>query len=349
MEIETATEKSMQDNANDLEALLYPDAPEDEPEVIDDDEVSEDALELPEDDDSESDDDEGSEDEVVEEDEGEMTLADFLGIDEERLIETEDGFAVNAIIDGETKQVPLTDLIADYQLKSHVNNKSIALENERKEFDAVKTQVATELKARAEGVTSLASMMEEQLVGEFNRIDWDKLRVEDPANWSALRQDYAERAQKIQNVQTLAKEEQARVDVEQQERYADQLKGYLAEQSQLLITKNPNWADEGKRQADLDVLSSFVTQTYGFSDQELEQVSDHRLIAILQDAQKYRSGKESAETKRVNKKLPKFQKPGGNRQNAANLAKARKVKALKARRKSTGSINDIAASIVDRM
>ena len=63
-------------------------------------------------------------------------------------------------------------------------------------------------------------MVEEQLVSEFNGIDWDRLRAENPSEWSAMRQEYAERAQKIQQIQSQVGSQQKELQGKQQEEVA---------------------------------------------------------------------------------------------------------------------------------
>lgn len=354
MSTETATDNgSMQDAATKLEGMLFPESEQDEPIATDDDEGLDDEAEelLPDDADSDSDDDEGSdEDDLDEIAEGEdLTLAGHLGLDDDRITVDEDGGVMfNAIIDGETKQVPLKDLAANYQLTGHVNNKSMALETEKKEFEEVKQKVATELKQRVQGVSQLAELAEQELVAEYNNIDWNALRHDDPANWTAMRQEYAEKAQKIQQVKDLSLQETKRLDQEQNQKLQEQSQEYNKKELASLIADNPEFADAAVRKEKLGEMSTFI-ERYGFSAEDAAGISDHRLIRMIKDAQAYRNGKKAAETKRVGKKLPKFQKPGGNRKNATSLAKARKAKALKAKVKNGGHVNDIAASLVDRM
>lgn len=346
---ETATVETMQDNADRLEQLLYPEESQDaEPNEDAEEEVTEDAIELPEDGDSDSEDEEGSEglDDIAEGED--LTLADYLGIDDERIVVGDDGVPLfNAIIDGETKQVPLKDLAANFQLQSHVNNKSMALEEQRKEFEGVREQVAQELQQRVQGVTKLGELAENELVSEYNSIDWNTLRTQDPANWTALRQEYAERAQKVQQVKDLAREEGLRLQQETQAKFKEAADEYFSGELRSMIADNPEWADETVRSSAMTEMRSFMTR-YGFTEADAQGVNDHRLIRLIKDAKAYRDGKKTAETKRVNKKLPKFQKPGG-KTNAANLAKARNAKALKAKVKKTGHVKDVAASIIDRM
>jgi hypothetical protein len=352
MDDNSATAQSAQDVTSRIEQALYPEtAQKAEPVVADDEEVVEDADELPDTDDSKSEEDEGSEDEPGDEfTDEELSLAAYLGVDEDRLIVGEDGqVMLNAIIDGETKAVPLKELAASYQLQGHVNNKSMALENERKEFEATRTNVVQGLQQRVEGVTKLASAIEDELIGDYKRIDWDALRASDPSEWSALRQEYAERARKIEEVKNLAIEESKRIQTEIQQKQMEAMQNHIAEQRAKMIEKNPEWADVNKRKEALVQIKSFLSSTYGYSESDAENISDARLVELVKDAMAYRQGKKAVETKKV-KVVPKFQKPGASRIKSAQLAKARDIKAKKAAvRKSGGSIDSVANALLDRM
>lgn len=352
MDNDSATAQPAQDVTTRIEAALYPEEATitDEPVVTEDEEVLEDAPleeELPEDDDSDSDEDEGSDEDVSDED---ATLAAYLGIDEDRLIVGDDGtVSFNAIIDGETKAVPLKDLAASYQLQGHVNNKSMALETERKDFEGVKTKVFDELKQRVEGVASLASLLEQELIGDYQKVDWEALRHSDPTEWVALRQEFADKASKIQKSKDLAGEEAARLAEQQKEEFNKNTSEMISYERSKMLEKNPEWADADKRKEALGNFKSFLTSTYGYTPEDAERISDHRLIEVVKDAMAYRKGKKTAETKKV-KTLPKFQKPGAARTNSASLAKARAVKAKKAAvKKSGGSVQSVANALLDRM
>ena len=344
---ETATAPAAQDITSRIEQALYPQ----EPAAIDETKVSKGGEDLPEDNDLESEEDEGSTDELetIADDE-ELSLAAYLGVDDDRITISEDGqYLFNAIIDGETKQVPLKELTASFQLMGHVNNKSMALENERKEFAQVQAQVAAELTKRVEGATQLAMLAEKELVNEYESIDWQALRHQDPANWTALRQEYAERAQKIQQVKELVGQESQRLQQETAERFRMDAEKYFATQMKAMIEDNPTWADEKVRQEKVGEMKTFL-KNYGFTDEDAMGINDHRLVRLIKDAQAFKAGLKAAEEKRVDgKKLPKFQKPGSSKLQSASLAKARQVKAQKGQLKKTGNVNDLAAALVDRM
>jgi hypothetical protein len=350
MSNETATETSAQDIATRVEAALFP---SEEPPKADGDEVIEDAEfeELPEDDDPDSEGEDGGKDleEIAEEEE--LTLGGYLGIDDDKLsVNEETGeFVFNTIIDGEEKQVPLKDVVASYQLQGHVNNKSMALETERQEFEGVRNKVAQELQQRVQGVTKLGELVEQELVSEFQSVDWDKLRVQDPANWTALRQEFAERAQKVMQVKNLVTEESQRLQKEQQQQFQAKAQEYFKAENEAMIADNPEWTDETVKTKALGEMKTFLAN-YGFSEQDVKGVTDHRLVRVIKDAMAFRNGTAKAEEKRLDgKELPKFQKPGSRAKNSASLVKARAAKAAKSKLKKSGSVSDAAALLVDRM
>jgi len=350
MSIETATGNSAQDITSRVESALF--GSEVEPVGTDEDEVLDDAEGLPEDDDSDADDDEGSEKDklaaIAEEEES--TLASYLGLDDDRIVVDDDGATLfKAIIDGETKLVPLKELASSFQLQGHVNNKSMALETERKQFEEAQRSVVSQLQERIQGVDMLGKLAEQELVKEYESIDWNTLRHQDPANWTALRQEYAERAQKIQQVKELTTQEFARSQAEQAEKFQAQAATYFAAQQKAMIEDNPTWADEKVRSEKVGEMRNFLTN-YGFTEEDALGINDHRLVRLIKDAQAYKAGlKAATEKKVVDKVLPKFQKPGSSQAISANMAKARAQKALVAKAKKTGNVNDIAASIVSRM
>lgn len=348
---ETATDNTAQDITSRLEDILDP-SDDSELDETNDDEVLEDGEILPEDDDSDSDDDEGSNEDDEnndDEDEGEQSLADYLGVDDERIIVTEEGdVQLNTIVDGETKAVDLKELVTSYQLQGHVNNKSIALENERKEFETVRTGAAGQLQERLNGIDALSKVLEQQLVADYDSINWDNLRTNDPSEWTALRQEFADRASKIQRAQALILEQNQQHGQEQEQLGQQRMAETLQAEQARMVADNPTWADEAVLvQAQTDI-KNFLTSTYNFTDEDMAHVNDHRVIRMIQDAKAFREGKAAA-GKKKQKQVPQFKKPGVSKAKAASLAKARNVKAKRAAVKNTGHVRDVATLIEDRM
>lgn len=340
----TATDdSSMQDVQNRLEDKLFPQ--ESEPSEEADDVVSEDEEILPEDDDTEEVEDEGSDDEA-----NEASLADFLGVDDDRIIEREDGtVAINAIIDGETKQVDLKELVSSYQLQGHVNNKSIALENERKQFDEQKIQVSHEATQVLQNLDLLSNKIDEYIMGDYGSVDWDGMKADNPQEWSIRRQEFADKAQKLHQLKALIHQEGQKAFELQHQEMSRAAQEHMQNELKLLVQHKPEWADQERMKNDVSSMRNFLAESYNFSEDELNMVQDHRLVKLALDAQAYRNGKKSAEKKINKKSVPKFQKSGVSQQKSAQLSKARQVKAKKQQLKNTGNISDAANLLLDRM
>ena len=319
-----------------------------EPETESEEVVAIDAEELPDGDDTPEVEEDGDDLEVIA-DGDDLTLADYLGIDEDKLTVTDDGtVSFTATINGEKTDVPLKELAKSYQIQGHVNNKSMALETERRDFEEARNKATGELHARIQTVDGMSKMFEEQLVSEFNGINWDELRQQNPAEWTALRQEYADRANQIQNIQANIQEEGRKAQEEHKAKFEKANRERLTAEFGKMIEANPEWKDKDKLNADMSEMREFASSTYGFNEQDLALVTDHRLITLIQDAQSFRRGKASVAQKKVSK-LPKFQKPGATKENVQQLARARGIKVKKQALRNSGHINDAASLILDRM
>lgn len=337
--------------ASALEERLFGKDDVDEPNGSEEDEIVDGAEELPDDNDPDSDDKEGSDLDDIAEDE-ELTLADYLGIDDDRVIVKEDGtVTINAKIDGELKEVDMKELVSSYQMQGHVNNKSMALETERKNLGAERTKISQELEGRVSELQNISAILESQLTADYDSIDWDNLRVADPAEWTALRSQFSERAQQIQQAQlTMQKDAQLATQKAAQEQGVLRAQHLKAERTKL-VELNPTWNDPVVMGKELTSMKSFLADNYGFQAEELKDIMDHRLIRVIQDAQGKHSLKsvEEEAAKKLQKKVPKFQKPGASKASSKNLEKARSVKAKRTAVKKTGHVKDVAALIESRM
>lgn len=330
------------------------------------DEANTDADEVPGDDEldalSEGDDSEAEEDDADIDDDteadqetdgedGDVTLASALGLDDDKLTYDEEGNVVfNAVIDGETKPVTINELVKSYQLEGHVNNKSIALENDRKEFEQVRDQAYNELATRLQSANALIEAATQSLTAEFQGIDWDQLRYSDPAEWAAQRQLFQERAAQIEQAKAQVGQGQQQLTEEQQQQMQQQRQQFIEGEMTKMVADNPSWSDQNVMAQEVGEIGKFLNEQYGFTPEEVANNMDARLMRLIQDARKLHSGKQSVQKKKIPDNIPKFRKPGQNNGNRASLAKAREAKARKqAIRKSGGSVDAIAAAIADRM
>jgi hypothetical protein len=224
----------------------------------------------------------------------------------------------------------------------------MALENDRREFEALRQDAIKVLTQKTEGLDGLSKVLEQELLKDFQSIDWDRLRVENPAEWTALRQDYAERATKVQRAQVLIAEEGRRLNEQLMAEQAAAMKSHLDRELQRTLDAFPDWKNPGKLEEAQVSMRNFLSKEYGFGDEDMKYVTDHRLVRMIQDAKAYREGIAAVGDK-LNKQVPAFSKPAASKAQSAQLAQARETKSLRAKVRQTGSLADAAKLLEKRM
>ena len=150
---------------------------------------------------------------------------------------------------------------------------------------------------KLDSAQKLTEVIASNFIKEYQSINWDELRKNNPAEYAATFQDYQLKGQQLKNTLTAIEQERA-MEVQQRQREHDALlQNYLAEQANLVIQKNPDWADPVKLKTALNEMHDFATTTYGFSTQEFQSLGDARYMEVLKDALAYRRGLQSANGK----------------------------------------------------
>ena len=270
-----------------------------------------------------TDDEDQTEESNEESNESDATWESALGVDDGQLAydeESGDISGINVKVNGESSTVGMKDLIAGYQNTKSFTQKSQALAKERKDFEEGFEKVKGDYNSKLENVDQLTKFLESKLVQEYDNVNWEQLRIDNPAEYAASRQDFSARAQEMQQAQDAIAQERQDHNNEQAEKYNANRKALLKEQHDIMIVNNPEWSDTEKLNSDMAGLKSFMTNQYGFGDKDFANVTDARVIELIKDAKAFKEGNKLAKTKR-NKPVPKFQKSkgGSNRKKASKL------------------------------
>lgn len=309
--------------------------------------------------DQETDDDE--DDEVVVEDEDEEleeeddeneeepTIASYLGLKEDQLIEDDDGnILFNANIDGKITAISVEKLVQGYQTDAYNSDRSMKLSESKKVFETERDRVVKETQENLQGSILIADAVEKEILDEANNVDWTKLKAENPSQFLILQGEFRERVSKVEQMKVGASTAMRKYQEETSNKMLEEQKVHIAEEKVKLIGAIPALSDSVRYEKTMTSARDFLKKTYKVDDDQMEQIFDHRLIQIILDAQKFHAGKaEVVKLKLKGKKLPKFQKSGSRRSKAAAGAKAQQAK--RARAKKTGSTTDVANALVDRM
>lgn len=286
--------------------------------------------------------------EATEEKTEEDALASIQSLDElaEGLNTTPDRLTqlnVKVKIDGEERTVKLGDVVKSYQLEGYLNKQNMELANQRKSWEAESSQSKQELSAKLETANKLTEYIENQLMQDYQNIDWNKIRQESPADYAALKADYNERFAQVQALKTHVGNELATERASLTEKQQKAFQSFIEGEKQKLTSAIPEWSDPVKKAEGTKELTSYLQQF--LSQEEIGNIVDHRAIVMARKAMLYdkMSGNVSAKEKKVTT-LPKFVKPGAKqtKTDAKNEAHKQKLKALQ---KSGGTDKSVAIDI----
>lgn len=244
---------------------------------------------------------------------------------------------------GEEVTVNLAELVAGYQKDADYRRSTAELADSRRALETenqarIQTfEMSNQLLAQQLGVA------EQLLVAEADTPAMQELRNTDPAEWQARRTELGQRLQVLRDAR-----QQAAVNYQQvmQGNFMQQKERGMAALKEAI----PDFGEKHIGQVK-DVLTSF-----GYSDQEIGQVMDHRaVIAALEIGQlraevaelKALKDNAAAAVKKVKKDVPKMQKPGKQRRSGAGI-KRDNVAKLAAKAKKSGSVGD-AAKVIEQM
>lgn len=253
---------------------------------------------------------EGEEDEQ-EAGEEDATWSSVLGVDDSQVVVDEKGNlqGVQVKIDGEVSTVSVKDLIAGYQTNKYNTQKSQALSQEKKEFEQVRAEVSKAYLDRLATAEKLTELLDQSLMGEYNKIDWQTLRVQNPAEYAAAIQDFQARKGQIEAIKTAISQEAQTTNQEHQQEIMQRQSAFMSDQYQRVLANNPDWKDQNKMVSELREMGEVVATAYGITPEEFAAVSDARYVEILKDAVAYRKGKQLGKQKL--KTVPKFVKQQG--------------------------------------
>jgi len=316
------------DNPVDMAAEILMGGPAEEQEVSDETvfESEESEVEF-----SESEDDDHSRDDVepeegvdqADDDDGLVALAQELGLDGDKLTLSEDGdIMVKLKVNGKEQAIDLKEAISQTQYSKANEEKARTIAEEKKTFESERAQVAEAFNQRLEHVQGLGQMLEKKLMAEYQSVDWDRLRVTDPAEWTAKQVELQRTQQELQ---------QAGQAVGQQLRYAQEQQGQqeqqwrqqtLQQERAAMLDAVPEWQDESKMKGDLTEIVEYAKGA-GFSEEELQDVVFNRHVQTLRKAMLYDKGQTVAE-KKV-KTAPKVQRASNGRFVSKQKSKANKL------------------------
>ena len=256
-----------------------------------------------------------------------------------------DGLRVNVNVHGQTSQVPLRDLVANYQTNQAADERLAKTKAKVEQSEQELQQRNAVLNQKYAEAEKLIELGEQQLTRDFTAIDWNKLQAEDPAMWAAQRQAFGERNGQIQQLKAGLQYSLQSAQTQRNAELEQKVNALKQEEHQLMLAAMPKvdkeWGDPNRVQAKKAELANYLLKQ-GFSQQDLDGAADHRLIVVAAKARLWdESQSKVALTQKRLKNVPRVLKPGAKKEPAViNMEKVRKAQT---KLKSTGHIDDALA------
>lgn len=229
-----------------------------------------------------------------------------------------DSLVLDVKIDGETRQVTIGDLKKTHQTFEAAEKR---LTDAKEKAQSVGQELHKQREGMAVEIAGAATLVQlaEGLLNQ-DRERLAELKDTDRQAYLILKDEIAERAAQVNQVKGLAQKSMRELlatistngQMTEEER-TDRAR----EENTKLLEKIPEWAGEENRERATKESAELVNHAisyYGFSEDEIKNVLDHRMFHMARDAMLYRrqQGASEAARKRV-QKIPKVMKAGGEK------------------------------------
>jgi hypothetical protein len=197
----------------------------------------------------------------------------------------------------------------------------------QKELEGERQRLSGELDAL------IAEAERDPVIVEGARLDWERLRREDPALFAKKWPAYQQRAAAIEAARAHRARGSAAADAERRER-----------EHAAIAARVPEWRDAAKREALAQELRAFLAGE-GYAPAEIGAIADHRAFLIALDAMRWRREQEARQAI-ARKKVaapPRTQRPGAQDEEAGA---GHRLAALRRRALASGKLDDRAAYVM---
>ena len=235
---------------------------------------------------------------------------------------------------GQEFNVTLDELRNGYSRDADYRRKTEDLAYDKKQFQTESEKQRQDYSTKLGELNQMMSVAQQQLNAEINSADLEKLYEEDPTEAARIEHRLKKKQEKLNQAMEKTQSEQKK-----------QFDGFLQDQQRKLVQKMPEFSNPDKA-SQLKSSMKNTLNSYGFNDQEIAQVYDHRIVMLVNDAMKFRNMQKAKPNM-----AKKISKPGkvfssGVKQTKADInLKARKDKLSRLRK--SGSTKDAASIFLD--
>lgn len=241
---------------------------------------------------------------------------------------------VTVKVDGEERQVPLSEALRGYSSTASFTRKTQALAEERKAFESQRAEVQQERQRLDAYLAQAEELMKANMPEEPS--------PNNPQAWIRYQQEM----QRLQRVQ----QERAALHEKMMEEQAQKDAEFIAQENEKLTELVPEWKDETVARAAKADLAKYAIGVLGFDEEDVRTIKDHRIVMLLRKAYAYDQIENKAQGVKQKVKNTKTLKPGKPSRRPAGATKSAKKMRSKAKTlRETGRVQDAAALFEDML
>ena len=237
-------------------------------------------------------------------------------------------------VQGQELEVTLDELKAGYSRDSDYRQKTHSLGMEKRDLENQRSSLSQSYDTRLSELNELIATADATVRQRQGSEDLQRLYDEDPTAAAKLDYQLRQETRQLEEVKSKARDAQAK-----------QYNEFLATQRELAATKIPEFADPSKADSfKINMRNSL--RDYGFNDDEIGSLADHRFLMVAKDAMSYQNlkGKKPIVQKKV-ANAPKVVKAGVAKSNASSGREQIRQKIGKLAK--TGHLKDASNAILD--
>ena len=183
-------------------------------------------------------------------------------------------------VQGQELEVTLDELKAGYSRDSDYRQKTHSLGMEKRDLENQKSSLRQSYDTRLSELNELIATADATVRQRQGSEDLQRLYEEDPTAAAKLDYQLRQETRQLEEVKSKARDAQAR-----------QYNEFLSTQRELAATKIPEFADPSKADS-FKVNMRNSLRDYGFNDEEIGSLADHRFLMVAKDAMSYQNLKD---------------------------------------------------------
>lgn len=234
-------------------------------------------------------------------------LAKLLKLDENALDLDADGNAIfKTKVDGKEGAAKLQDLLKSYQLQEHVDKKVREAAEREKAIQAREQEVTHQFANRLQYAENLVNVAANDLLREFQSIDWRTIEQHDPGQAALLRQKFQDRQGQLRGVLQNVEAQKAQMA----QHAVVQRQQVLQREAQKLPDVIPEWKDAATASKETGEIREWALKA-GFQPEEIDNFALAHHVMVMRKAMlfdKLQQGKPKVEN--LVRNAPKLVKPG---------------------------------------